>query len=77
MQNIYHPDIYNFKKPVDSYWEETTKENFNLHKLTKDINSEVVVIGGGVVGAVVGSLLWGLLGYMICRKKKQQSIKLP
>ncbi len=50
MQNIYHPDIYNFKKPVDSYWEETTKENFNLHKLTKDINSEVVVIGGGYTG---------------------------
>ena len=50
MKNIYHPDIYNFKKPVDSYWEETTKENFNLHKLTKDINSEVVVIGGGYTG---------------------------
>ena len=50
MKNIYHPDIYNFKKPVDSYWEETTKENFNLHKLTKDISSEVVVIGGGYTG---------------------------
>ena len=50
MKNIYHPDIYNFKKPVDSYWEETTKENFNLHKLTNDISSEVVVIGGGYTG---------------------------
>ena len=50
MQNIYHPDIYNFKKPVDSYWEETTNENFNLHNLTKDISSEVVVIGGGYTG---------------------------
>ena len=50
MKNIYHPDIYNFKKPVDSYWEETTKENFNLYKLTKDISSEVVVIGGGYTG---------------------------
>ena len=50
MQNIYHQDIYNFKKPVDSYWEETTKENFNLHKLTKDTISEVVVIGGGYTG---------------------------
>ena len=50
MKNIYHPDIYNFKKPVDSYWEETTNENFNLHKLTKDISSEVVVIGGGYTG---------------------------
>ena len=50
MQNIYHQDIYNFKKPVDSYWEETTEENFNLHKLTKDTSSEVVVIGGGYTG---------------------------
>ena len=50
MQNIYHSDIYNFKKPVDSYWEETTKENFNLHKLTKDVSSEVVIIGGGYTG---------------------------
>ena len=50
MKNIYHPDIYNFKKPVDSYWEETTNENFNLNKLTKDISSEVVVIGGGYTG---------------------------
>jgi glycine/D-amino acid oxidase-like deaminating enzyme len=50
MKNIYHPDIYNFKKPVDSYWEETTNENFNLHNLTKDISSEVVVIGGGYTG---------------------------
>ncbi len=49
-QNIYHPDIYDFKKPVDSYWEETTKENFNLLKLTKDISSEVVIIGGGYTG---------------------------
>ena len=50
MQNIYHPDIYNFKKPVASYWEEITKENFNLKKLAKDDSSEVVVIGGGYTG---------------------------
>ena len=30
MKNIYHSDIYNFEKPVNSYWEDTTKENFNL-----------------------------------------------
>ena len=25
---------------------------------------------GGAIGAVVGGLLWGLLGYMVCRVKK-------
>ena len=50
MKNIYHSDIYKFEKPVNSYWEDTTKENFNLEKLTSDINSEVVVIGGGYTG---------------------------
>ncbi len=50
MKNIYHSDIYKFEKPVNSYWEDTTKENFNLNRLTKDINSEVVIIGGGYTG---------------------------
>ena len=50
MKNIYHSDIYKFEKPVNSYWEDTTKENFNLEKLVKDITSEVVVIGGGYTG---------------------------
>ena len=50
MNNIYHSDIYKFEKPVNSYWEDTTNENFNLDKLTKDIKSEVAVIGGGYTG---------------------------
>ena len=50
MKNIYHSDIYKFEKTVNSYWEDTTKENFNLQKLTKDISSEVVIIGGGYTG---------------------------
>ncbi len=50
MKNIYHSDIYKFENPVNSYWEDSTKEDFNLEKLTKDINSEVVVIGGGYTG---------------------------
>jgi len=50
MKNIYHSDIYKFQEPVKSYWEDTTKENFNLSKLTKNISSEVVVIGGGYTG---------------------------
>ena len=27
------------------------------------------VFWGGVIGAVFGGLLWGLLGYMVCRNK--------
>ena len=50
MKNIYHKDIYKFEKPVKSYWEDTTKENFNLKRLTEDIKSEVVIIGGGYTG---------------------------
>ena len=50
MNNIYHSDIYKFEKPVNSYWEDTTNENFNLGKLTKNIKSEVAVIGGGYTG---------------------------
>ena len=50
MKNIYHKDIYKFEKPVNSYWEDTTNENFNLGKLNKDIKSEVTVIGGGYTG---------------------------
>ena len=50
MKNLYHSDIYKFDTPVSSYWEDTSSENLNLEKLTKDINSEVVVIGGGYTG---------------------------
>ena len=50
MNNIYHSDIYQFNTPVNSYWEDTSSENLNLEKLTKDINSEIVVIGGGYTG---------------------------
>jgi len=50
MKNIYHSDIYKFDKPVNSYWEDTVNDNFNLKKLSKDIKSEVVVIGGGYTG---------------------------
>ena len=50
MSNIYHSDIYQFNKPVPSYWEATSSENLNLEKLQKDISSEIVVIGGGYTG---------------------------
>ena len=41
---------YQFNKPVRSYWEDNSYENLNLEKLNKDINSEIVVIGGGYTG---------------------------
>ena len=50
MKNIYHSDIYKFDTTVNSYWEDTSSENLNLEKLTKDINSEIAVIGGGYTG---------------------------
>ena len=50
MKNIYHSDIYKFNTPVKSYWEDNLQENLNLEKLTKDTNSEIVVIGGGYTG---------------------------
>ena len=50
MKNIYHSDIYKFNSPVNSYWEDTSKENFNLEKLTKNINCEIAIIGGGYTG---------------------------
>jgi len=40
MSNVYHSDIYQFNKPVNSYWEATSSENLNLDKLQKDISSE-------------------------------------
>ena len=36
------------------------------------IGLDLLAVGleGGAIGAVVGGLLWGLLGYMVCRVKK-------
>ena len=50
MKNIYHSDTYKFNTPVSSYWEDLSSENLNLKKVTKNINSEIVVIGGGYTG---------------------------
>ena len=50
MNNIYHSDIYQFNKPVSSYWEANSSDDLNLNKLQKDFNSEIVVIGGGYTG---------------------------
>ena len=50
MENTYHSDIYKFNTPTNSYWEDTSTINLGLKKVTKDLNSEVVVIGGGYTG---------------------------
>jgi glycine/D-amino acid oxidase-like deaminating enzyme len=50
MKNLYHSDIYKFNTPVKSYWEETSNEKLNLEKLTKNLNCEIVVVGGGYTG---------------------------
>ena len=41
MKNLYHSDIYKFDTPVSSYWEDTSSENLQIDKLTKDTNSEI------------------------------------
>ena len=38
MKNLYHSDIYKFDTPVSSYWEDTSSENLQIDKLTKDTN---------------------------------------
>ena len=50
MKNLYHSDIYKFDTPVSSYWEDQSSENLQIDKLTKDTNSEIIVIGGGYTG---------------------------
>ena len=50
MTNLYHEDIYKFEKPVKSYWESTIDTNNNYKTLDTDINTNVVVIGGGYTG---------------------------
>ena len=50
MKNTYHSDIYKFNTPTNSYWEDTSTINLGLKRLTKNVNSQVVVIGGGYTG---------------------------
>ena len=50
MTNLYHEDIYKFEKPVKSYWESTIDTNNNYKTLDTDINTNIVVIGGGYTG---------------------------
>ena len=50
MSNLYHEDIYQFEKPVKSYWESTIDTNNNYKTLDTNINANIVVIGGGYTG---------------------------
>ncbi|MDC6447939.1 FAD-dependent oxidoreductase [Alphaproteobacteria bacterium] len=50
MSNLYHEDIYKFDKPVNSYWESTVNQQNNYKTLDRDINANIVVIGGGYTG---------------------------
>ena len=51
MASLYHKDIYNFEEPINSYWETTTntKEN-KYNEVNKNIQTNIVVIGGGYTG---------------------------
>jgi len=50
MSNLYHRDIYKFDEPVKSYWETTSNTNNKYNKLEKNIQTNIVVIGGGYTG---------------------------
>jgi len=50
MNNLYHSDIYKFEEPIKSYWETTVDTKNKYEKLTKNIQTNIVVIGGGYTG---------------------------
>ena len=50
MSNLYHQDIYKFEEPVKSFWEASFNGNNEYEKLNKDIQTNIVVIGGGYTG---------------------------
>ena len=50
MKNIYHSEIYKFNTPTKSYWEDTSTATLDLKKISKNLTSDVVVIGGGYTG---------------------------
>ncbi len=51
MANLYHKDIYNFNEPVKSYWETTVNNNKKYTKIKKNLQTNILVIGGGYTGA--------------------------
>jgi len=50
MAGLYHPDIYKFEKPINSYWETTADTENQYFKLKEDIHTNILVIGGGYTG---------------------------
>ena len=50
MTNLYHSDIYKFEEPIKSYWETTVDTKNKYKKLKKNIQTNIVVIGGGYTG---------------------------
>jgi len=50
MANLYHQDIYNFSEPIKSYWETTVDTKNKYDELKKNIQTNIVVIGGGYTG---------------------------
>ena len=50
MSSLYHKDIYKFEEPVKSFWETTHQSNDKYEKLNKNIQTNIVIIGGGYTG---------------------------
>jgi len=50
MSQLYHNDLYKFDTPIKSYWETTINSNNKYSKLEKDLQTNIVVVGGGYTG---------------------------
>ena len=69
MSNLYHRDIYKFDEPVKSYWETTSNTNNKYNKLEKNIQTNIVVIGGGYTGVSSAlSLAKNIMKMLYCLK---------
>ena len=51
MNQLYHKDMYQFHKPVKSYWEYTINKNkIKFNEFHKNTSADIVIIGGGYTG---------------------------
>ena len=57
MSNLYHKNIYKFDEPVKSYWESTYNTKNKYNKLEKNKQTNILVIGAGMIGSLIADQL--------------------